>query len=194
MRRIRLLALNGLTLAMLACRPAPGPAPEQQEQSPSPEPSLTPAPAPSATPLPMPEPDQAQPAASATPFELPIPVGQRAYNIRIPDYNEIGNLMSLVSVAEIKHTEENQAVVRGVEIELLDDEGNTEFLIDLPESELDLKNRVLTSDQPARIRNERIEIIGETFKFGAEDRSVLLEGQVYMGIKNIGGLLKEEEP
>jgi len=183
MTRLRFYILTGLMAAISGC----GPAPDQSQP-----PDAAPTPTPTATPLPMPEPDQAQPAASATPIELPIPVGQRAYNIRIPDYNDIGNLMSLVSVDEIMHTEENFATVSGVLIELLDDEGNTEFLIDLPESQFDLKQRVLTSDEPARIRNDRIEIVGETFKFGAEDRSVLLEGRVYMGIKNVNGLLKEE--
>jgi len=159
--------------------------------------SATPTPLPDVTPTPMQMPDSdldfTMATPSPTPIDLPIPVGQRAYDIRIPDYDDIGNLVSLVDVGEIVRLEDDRAKVSRVRIELLDGAGNTEFEVDLPVSYFDLNKRILTSDQPARLRSGDIEIIGESFQFNADDRSLLMEGNVSMEIKNIGGLLEQAE-
>jgi len=144
-----------------------------------------------ATPTPEPQP-QASP--EATPIVLPIPIGHPATNIRIPDYDKLGKIVTLLAASEVVRLDDEQARMKGVRIELFDKEGETAFIINLPESMFDLKTRILTSKDPVRVQNENIELTGSSLNFNAEAKTVHLPGKVHMSIRDAGNIVIPDTP
>lgn len=131
------------------------------------------------------EPDQkAEP--SPTPegrLEVPVPEGVPVKGIRIPHYNEDGELAMEFEAEEARRVSENLIELDDLEIRILD-EDEKEYDITMAESTFNLDTRVLKSNTRVTIQREDFEIVGDSAEFDVKTRKSKMFGFVKMTIFN----------
>ncbi len=152
-----------------------------------------------------PEPPAAPATGAPTPREnkplnlnLPLAIGDPASGVRIPQYGEVGQLLSLLNSVSVKRLDENRLELQGTDLDLNKPDGKTDFHIRLPKSIFDTRTRLLTSQEPVLISTADFELQGERMEFDTGARNGRLTGWVYMKIHNakstVGGMAKEPPP
>jgi len=133
--------------------------------------------------------DEKQPDAAAEEAEaenrritIPIPVGQDARGLNIPSFNSVGVLQMEFSAAEALRIDEEIVKLDDVAIELFDDEGESEFRIEMVAAEFDLETQILSTQEPFVVRRADFKLEGENVKFDTGTRKGHIEGKVKMYI------------
>ncbi len=132
---------------------------------------------------PTPEPELTEEEKKAQQrITIPIPVGQDARGLKIPSFNSVGVLQMEFSAAEALRVDEEIVKLDDVAIELFDDEGASNFRIEMVAAEFDLETQILSTNQPFTVRRTDFKLEGENVKFDTSTRKGHVEGKVRMYI------------
>lgn len=129
----------------------------------------------------------AQPAASPSPsptpaqggFELPVPEGIPVTGIKVPHYDEDGNLLMVLEAAVAKRPQPGTIEMEELKLEAVDEEGK-KILIEMPVSTFDLDSKVLKGDKSASIRREDFRVTADSLEFDTNTRFGKLRGNIKM--------------
>lgn len=171
MKRSARLSLLSLAAALLA--PVVG----AQDPAATPEPSQAPTPTPALKPL-----------------NVPLPVGQQAAGIKIPQFNLSGQLLSQLLAGNIQRVDEEFLRIKELKLDLFDEGGKSEFVINLPSSLFSVKTRILTSEQAVYIKHKDFDLTGSKLEFNTATRKGRLFGPVTMKIRDIERFSEKKSP
>jgi len=125
-------------------------------------------------------------------FNVPIPVGQKANGVRIPYWDEDGNLKMRFNIDEMLRKDIDHLQMTNAKIETFDDDGRPDMTVLLPVSVLDLNTRVLTSAHPFLLRRTDFDLVGDTLELDTVTHQGKVTGKVKMIIFNFGESAKEQ--
>lgn len=132
---------------------------------------------------PTPTPAAAPPALK--PLNVPLPIGQQAAGIKIPQFNLSGQILSQLMAGNIQRVDEEFLRIKELKLDLFDDGGKSEFVINLPASLFSVKTRILTSEQAVFIKHRDFDLTGSKLEFNTATRKGRLFGPVTMKIRDI---------
>lgn len=150
-------------------------------------------PAPSATPAPQ---AAASPAASASSdkddpqIEIPVPLNVPVQGVKIPHYGSDGSLQMLFTATTATKTDDDHVEFKNLWIGAYNTDGS-KFDVQLPESVLNLKTRVLKGDSGVLISRDDFKIEGDAVEFYIKSRRGLITGNVKMTIYNTDKLISK---
>ena len=133
--------------------------------------------------LAKPSPPKVEPMSKEIP--IPLPVGDTALGLKVPDVGVAGQLLSQLFAAKAKRIDDNHLELQGTKIDLNQADGKSDYHIEIPTSVFDLKTRIITSDQAVVIRTQDFELTGEKMRFDTVEKSGELIGKVRMVIHNL---------
>lgn len=125
------------------------------------------------------------PTPALKPLNVPLPVGQQASGIKIPQFNLSGQLLSQLLAGNIQRVDEEFLRIKELKLDLFDEGGKSEFIIDLPSSLFSVKTRILTSEQAVHIKHKDFDLTGAKLEFNTATRKGRLFGPVVMKIRDI---------
>lgn len=114
-------------------------------------------------------------------FDIPLPENVPVKGIRVPHYDENGQLVMLLNADVARKIDENHIEMENLKIDAYSDDGK-KFYIELPKSVFNLENRVLTGNDRVLIRREDFEIRGDQGEFETKTRFAKVIGNVQMTI------------
>jgi hypothetical protein len=114
-------------------------------------------------------------------IDLPVPVGMPISGIKVPSYDENGNLLLLLEAETAEKTDEKTIKMEQLKMEAMDEEGRKIF-VELPQAVLNLDTRILTGDKTALIRREDFTITGDSIEFNTKTRFGKMRGNIKMVI------------
>ncbi len=115
---------------------------------------------------------------------FPLPVGTSGHGIKIPQMDVAGQLLQMVRSTKITRLDNEHVEMHETNIDLFHPDGKEDFHVVLPDSILNLKTQIITSDHPVTVRTEDFELTGERMQFNTVDRTGELQGHVHMVIRN----------
>jgi hypothetical protein len=123
---------------------------------------------------------------------IPIPVGENAIDSWIP-YWEGGKVKTmLIHVHLIEHKDPEHVQMTNAKIITYDDKKQTDMILLLPVSVLDLRTRLLTTDKPFVMKKTDFELMGDSLELDTETRRATITGKVKMIIYNFEDPSKKE--
>ncbi len=129
--------------------------------------------------------------APASLTNIPLPVGQEAKGLVLPDFDLQGHLRARFEAVTAKRTDNDHLHFNGLKMTTFTAENATELLIDMPVSTLDLNSRVITSQERTKVARADFEITGDRMTFDTVARKGTLVGNVKMVIKEQSKLTKK---
>jgi hypothetical protein len=133
------------------------------------------------------------PAQSASPEQsltnIPLPIGHEAKGLVLPDFDLEGHLRGRFEAASAKRLDEVHVGFHVLKITTYTPDNQTDLTIELSESVLNLKTRILTSNERTVIRRADFNIAGDSVEFDTNTRMGKLAGNVKMVIKSQSQLL-----
>jgi hypothetical protein len=134
------------------------------------------------------------PTPSASPGEqsltnIPLPVGHEAKGLVLPDFDLEGHLRGRFEAMSAKRLDEEHVGFHSLKITTFTPENKTDLTIDLSESVLNLKTRVLSSKERSTIQRADFNIVGDSVEFDTNTHTGKLVGNVKMVITSQSQLL-----
>lgn len=123
--------------------------------------------------------DEKKPATDD--FDIPVPIGPPIKGLKIPHYDEEGNLKFLFNAEVARKVDETHIEMENLKIDAYADDGK-KFYVEMPAAVFNLETRILTGDQKVRIEREDFEILGDTGEFHTKTRFAKIIGKVKMTI------------
>jgi len=124
---------------------------------------------------------------------FPVPIGENAIDIRIPDWENGKQKMSFY-VGVMEHKDPEHIQMTNAKIKTFDENGNNDLTLLLPVSVFDLKTRLLTSDQRFVLRRTDLELIGDSLVLDTVAKQATIKGAVKMIIYNFQQPAVKETP
>src|SRR5215475_7430900 len=126
-------------------------------------------------------------APSASPGEqsltnIPLPIGHEAKGLVLPDFDADGRLRAKFEAGTAHRIDEEHIGFRQLKITTFTPENQTDLRVDMNTSVLDLKTRILSSQERTTIRRSDFNIVGDTVQFDTNARTGRLIGNVKMVI------------
>jgi lipopolysaccharide assembly outer membrane protein LptD (OstA) len=136
----------------------------------------------------------ATPSASTTPDEqsltnIPLPIGHQAKGLVLPDFDLQGHLRGRFEAESAKRLDEVHIGFHALKITTYTPESQPDLTIELSESILNLKTRVLSSNERSTIKRADFNIVGDSVEFDTNTRVGKLIGNVKMVITSQSKLL-----
>jgi hypothetical protein len=134
------------------------------------------------------EPKSSPQKAEATPkpptslANIPLPIGQEAKGLVLPDFDLEGHLRARFEAGTAKRTDADHLEFRGLKMTTFTPENATDLMIDMPVSTLDLNTRVITSHERTTVTRADFQIVGDQARFDTVARKGTLVGNVKMVI------------
>ena len=122
------------------------------------------------------------PTAPGDLTSLPLPIGHEAKGLVLPNFDVSGHLVGRLEAASAKRVDENHVLFTGLKLTTFTPENQTDLLIEMADSTLDLKTRVVTSEHRATIKRVDFDIAGDRLEFDTVARRGTMEGNVKMVI------------
>src|SRR5438132_12232150 len=112
----------------------------------------------------------AKAAPSSSPSEqsltnIPLPIGHEAKGLVLPDFDGEGHHRRKFEAGTAHRIDEEHVGFQQLKITTYTPENRTDLKIDMQTSVLDLKTRILTSQEPTTIQRADLNIAGEWVKF-----------------------------
>lgn len=149
------------------------------------EDTATPAPAtPSATPA-TPEVNQ------NSGIDLPVVEGQDVLGVRIPHYNERGEMVMLVNAEVARRLDDEQIEMEAMRIDFWNEE-RQQYALLMPKSRYFIENRILSGNDGATIQRDDFRIEGQNLEFNLDDQTGVMLGEVTMTIRGVEALSQPE--
>jgi lipopolysaccharide export system protein LptC len=121
---------------------------------------------------------------NAPKFNPQIPVGHSAKGITLPYFDDHGKLQMKFKIQIANRIDNEHLEMSSVHVETFDDAGKSAMTIDLPSSVLDLNTRIVSSNEPVKIKRWDFEIVGDSMQFDTQKRQGKFTGNVRMLIYN----------
>ena len=97
-------------------------------------------------------------------IDLSVPVGFPVKGIKIPQYDDQGQLTMNLTADTARKLDERQVEFGKLKVQFSDQE-EKEIVVEIPHSILDMETKVLIADTPTLIHREDFEIVGEGAEF-----------------------------
>ncbi|HEX4638280.1 MAG TPA: hypothetical protein VH170_02215 [Chthoniobacterales bacterium] len=120
---------------------------------------------------------------------IPLPIGHEAKGLVLPDFDLEGHLRGKFEAASAKRLDEEHVGFHALKITTFTPENKPDLTIQLSESVLNLKTRILTSPQRSVIQRADFNIAGDAVEFDTNTRTGKLIGNVKMTITTQSQLL-----
>jgi hypothetical protein len=124
---------------------------------------------------------------SASPGEqsltnIPLPIGHEAKGLVLPDFDANGHLRGRIEAGTAHRMDEEHIGFQNLKILTYTPENQSDLRIDMNTSVLDLKTRVLSSQERTTIQRADFNIVGDSVQFDTNSRTARLIGNVKMVI------------
>lgn len=131
---------------------------------------------------------------SATPGDqnlanLPLPIGHEAKGLVLPDFDLQGHLRGRFEAESAKRLDEVHIGFHALKIITYTAENKPDLTIELSESILNMKTRILSSNERSTIKRSDFNIAGDSVEFDTNSRVGKLVGNVKMVITTQSKLL-----
>src|SRR5216110_2301952 len=113
---------------------------------------------------------------------IPLPVGHEAKGLVLPDFDSEGHLRGRFEAGTAHRIDEEHIGFQHLKITTYTPENQPDLKIDMHTSVLDLKTRVLSSQERTTIERADFNIAGDSMYFDTNTRTGRLIGNVKMGI------------
>lgn len=137
---------------------------------------------PDGSPAPSPAAQKAKDGAS---IPLPFAPGRSAADVRLPDMDLTGKLLSLLQAEKATRLDEDRVRFEGMHLDFNKPDGKDDFHVVMPASVMNLKTHIISSDDPVTVRTQDFELTGEKMEFNTVEREGRLTGNVRMVIHNL---------
>jgi hypothetical protein len=126
-------------------------------------------------------------SSSASPGEqsltnIPLPIGHEAKGLVLPDFDANGHLRGRIEAGTAHRMDEEHIGFQKLKIMTYTPENQSDLRIDMNTSVLDLKTRVLSSQERTTIQRADFNIVGDSVQFDTNSRTARLIGNVKMVI------------
>jgi len=132
---------------------------------------------------PSPSPEASPSQLHGKKIDLPVPVGEPVKGIKIPQYDEQGNLTMSLSAESARKLDENRVELGKLRVQF-DDKAEKEIVVEIPHSFLDLETKMLVADSETLISREDFEIVGQGAEFDTAARKGVFKGHVRASFRN----------
>jgi lipopolysaccharide assembly outer membrane protein LptD (OstA) len=134
---------------------------------------------------------------SATPGDqslanIPLPIGHEAKGLVLPDFDLQGRLRGRFEAESAKRLDEVHIGFHALKITTYTPESQPDLTIELSESVLNLKTRILSSNERSTIKRADFNIVGDSVEFDTNSRVGKLVGNVKMVITSQSKLLNNQ--
>jgi len=129
----------------------------------------------------------AKASPSASPGEqsltnIPLPIGHEAKGLVLPDFDANGHLRGRIEAGTAHRIDEEHVGFQILKITTYTPDNQSDLRIDMNTSVLDLKTRVLSSQERTTIQRSDFNIVGDSVQFDTNSRTARLIGNVKMVI------------
>ena len=131
---------------------------------------------------------------SASPGEqsltnIPLPVGHEAKGLVLPDFDAEGHLRGKFEAGTARRIDDGHVRFQHLKITTYTPESRPDLQIDMSTSVLDLKTRILSSQERSTIRRADFNIVGDSVQFDPNTKTGRLIGNVKMVITDKSHLM-----
>ncbi len=126
-------------------------------------------------------------------MSLPIPQGHDSKGLKIPYFDGNGKLQMSFMIGVADRLDEDHIQMKMLRVETFNEKGESEMVIDLPSSVLDLNTRIISTSERATVKRADFEITGKTMEFNTETKQGKMGGNVRMLIYNLTNEAPESE-
>ncbi|HST29902.1 MAG TPA: hypothetical protein VLK27_03575 [Chthoniobacterales bacterium] len=136
-------------------------------------------------------------SAAGTPTDqsltnIPLPIGHEAKGLVLPDFDIQGHLRGRFEAETAKRIDEVHIGFHALKITTYTPESQPDLTIELSESILNLKTRILSSNERSMIKRADFNIVGDSVEFDTNSRVGKLVGNVKMVITSQTKLLNNQ--
>jgi hypothetical protein len=115
-------------------------------------------------------------------INIPLPIGHEAKGLVIPDYDIQGRLSNRFNAGTAKRLDEIHVQLRDLKMTTYTSEQKPDLQIDMSDSILDMKTRIISSQKPSTVRRTDFRITGDTMRFDTTTHQGTMVGHVKMVI------------
>lgn len=142
---------------------------------------------------------QKRAAASATPgasaseqslTNIPLPIGHEAKGLVLPDFDSEGRLRGRFEAERARRVDEEHVAFHSLKITTYTPENKVDLTVEMSESVLDLKTRILSSKERSTVTRSDFNIVGDSLQFDTNARTGKMIGNVKMVITSQSQLLQ----
>src|SRR5213596_2890936 len=113
---------------------------------------------------------------------IPLPIGHEAKGLVFPDFDADGHLRGRFEAGTAHRIDQEHVGFQHLKITTYTPESQPDLQIDMNTSVLDLKTRVLSSQERTTIQRSDFNIVGDSVQFDTNSRTARLIGNVKMVI------------
>ena len=113
---------------------------------------------------------------------IPLPIGHEAKGLVLPDFDGEGRLRGRFEAGTARRIDQEHVGFEHLKITTYTPENRTDLQIDMHTSVLDLKTRILSSQERSTIQRADFNIVGDSVQFDTNTRTGRLIGNVKMVI------------
>jgi len=132
---------------------------------------------------------QGQPSLTS----IPLPIGREAKGLVLPDFDLEGRELGRLEAASAKRLDLEHVQFSGLKLTTFKENNQTDLVIDMSDSVLDLKTKVLSSQHQTTINRADFQIVGDTMKFDTVSRKGTMIGNVKMVVTGHAVIVPKEE-
>lgn len=125
-----------------------------------------------------------KPETSAPLTGIPLPIGQEAKGLVLPDFDLQGKMRARFEAGTAKRIDADHLSFSTLKMTTYDEQNKPDLVIEMPASSLDLNTRVISSKERTKVVRADFEIVGDTMQFDTVSRQGTLVGNVKMVIIN----------
>lgn len=122
---------------------------------------------------------------------IPLPIGHEAKGLVLPDFDSDGHLRGRFEAATARRLDEEHVGFESLKIITYTPENQVDLTIELPESVLDLKTRILSSNQRSTVTRADFNIVGDSVQFDTNTHTGKMIGNVKMVINGQSHLIEK---
>jgi hypothetical protein len=128
---------------------------------------------------------------AAAPGGIPLPIGQEAKGIVLPDFDADGKLRARFEAGTAKRIDNDRILFTSLKMTTFTPEEQPDMSIDMPQSTLHMGTRVISSDERTTITRRDFSISGDKMQFDTNSRQGTLVGNVKMVITDSSELMSK---
>jgi len=122
---------------------------------------------------------------------IPLPIGHEAKGLVLPDFDSDGHLRGRFEAVTARRLDEDHIGFQSLKIVTYTPEKKVDLTIELPQSVLDLKTRILSSNQRSTVTRADFNIVGDSVQFDTNSHTGKMIGNVKMVISGQSHLIEK---